>query len=386
MQLRIPCTIMRGGTSKGVFFKRQDLPEDEERQNAVILSAFGSPDPYGRQLDGLGGATSVTSKVAIVSPRQGELNTVDYTFGQVSITAAIVDRRGNCGNISSAVGPYAIDEGMVTAQEPETTVRIFNTNTGKYITARVPVEDGKAKFEGTFQIAGVPGMGACISLEFADPGGAVTGKLLPTGRPVNIVESDYGRFEVSIVDAANPVVFVRARDLGLEGPELPDDMLAKPALLSQLESIRAAAAVMIGLASNVEDATRRSPAVPKIALVSASRAYTMTSGLELAGSEFDLTARIMSMGKPHNAYAITGAICTAGAAQIRGTVVHEMIPAGYVPSSEIRIGHPSGVIVVAAQVDVAGVEPKYTMATVFRTARRIMDGYVYVPSQQQGCR
>lgn len=379
MQRRIPCVIMRGGTSKGVFFRKEDLPEDLELQDQVILAAFGSPDPYGRQINGLGGATSTTSKVAIISPRPGEPNTVDYTFGQVSITAPLVDRKGNCGNISSAVGPYAIDEGMVEAQEPETTVRIYNTNTRKYILARVPVENGKAKVEGDYRIAGIPGTGARISLDFERPGGAVTGRLLPTGRVREMLPTENGPFEVSIVDAANPLVFVRAEDLGLKGGELPYQVDSDPELLARIESIRAAAAVRIGLAKDAADATRNSPAVPKIAFVSPPDDYLMTSGVKMPAGDIDLVARIMSMGKLHSAYAITGAICTAGAARLEGTIVHDMIPAERRASSGVRIGHPSGAVEVNVRLDTSGAGPEYLCATVYRTARRLLDGFVYVP-------
>jgi len=370
---------MRGGTSKGVFFRAEDLPADLERQDQVILAAFGSPDPYGRQIDGLGGATSTTSKVAIISPRPGEADTVDYTFGQVSITAPLVDRKGNCGNLSAAVGPYAIDEGLVEVREPVTTVRIYNTNTRKYILARVPVENGKAKVEGDYRIAGVPGTGAKVSLEFERPGGAVTGRLLPTGRAQEVLETDAGPVTVSIVDAANPVVFVRAQDLGLKGTELPQEVDSDPELLARIESIRAAAAVRIGLARDPADATRNSPAVPKIAFVSPPADYVLTSGVKMPAEDVDLVARIMSMGKLHSAYAITGAICTAGAARLEGTVVHEMVPAQRRASTDVRIGHPSGAVEVGVQLDTRGPEPEYVCATVYRTARRIMEGFVYVP-------
>ncbi len=377
MQRRISCTIMRGGTSKGVFFKKKELPNDLERQDRVILAAFGSPDPYGRQINGLGGATSTTSKVAIISPREGEPNTVDYTFGQVSITSALVDRKGNCGNISSAVGPYAIDEGMVEVREPETLVRIYNTNTKKYILARVPVEQGRAKVEGDYEIAGIPGTGARVSLEFHRPGGSVTGKLLPTGRPVDVVDTLFGSIEVSIVDAANPVVFFQAQDLGLKGWELPSAIDSNPELLAKIENIRGAAAVKIGMAKDLADATKNSPAVPKIAFISPAVEYAMTSGVKMQASQIDFVARIMSMGKLHSAYAITGAICTAGAARIPGTIVNQMLGSGR-QGSEICLGHPSGSVAVDVNIRPAKGEPEYECATVYRTARRILDGFVYV--------
>lgn len=375
---------MRGGTSKGVFFKKQDLPADLAGQDAVILAAFGSPDPYGRQINGLGGATSTTSKVAIISPREGEPNTVDYTFGQVSITSALVDRKGNCGNISSAVGPYAVDEGMVQVQGDEASVRIYNTNTRKYIISRFPLDNGKAKVEGDYQIAGVPGTGARVALDFERPGGSVTGRLLPTGKAREVLETRFGPVEVSIVDAANPLVFVRARDLGLTGTELPGRVDSDAELLARIEAIRAAAAVRIGLATDPADATRNSPAVPKIAFVAPAADYAMTSGVKMAAGEIDFLARIMSMGRLHAAYAITGAVCTAGAAKIEGTVVQEMVSPARAASPEVRFGHPGGSVAVKVTMEAGAAEPAYVVATVYRTARRIMDGHVYVPAALLG--
>ncbi len=384
MQKRIPCTIMRGGTSRGVFFRKENLPTDLAKQDAVIQAAFGSPDAYGRQLNGLGGATSTTSKVAIISPREGEPGTVNYTFGQVGITNTLVDRKGNCGNISSAVGPYAVDEGLVPVSGGEARVRIYNTNTKKYIISRFPLENGKAKVEGDFQIAGVPGSGALVSLDFEQPGGSVTGKLLPTGLAREVLQTRVGPVEVSIVDAANPLVFVRAKDLGLTGVELPSRVDSDPELLARLEAIRAAAAVRVGLAKDWDDATRNCPAVPKIAFVAPPADYTMTSGVRMAAADVDFLARIMSMGKLHAAYAITGAVCTAGAARIVGTLVHEMVAAGKSSDDEVCLGHPGGSVTAKVVMTGPAENPTYVVATVYRTARRIMDGFVYVPAELLG--
>lgn len=379
MQRRIPCTIMRGGTSKAVFFREEDLPQDIAGQDRILLAALGNPDPHGRLVDGLGGPISSTNKIAIIGLRQGEPNTVNYTFGQGSHTNALIDRAGNCGNISSAVGPYAIDEGLVEVQEPETIVRIYNTNTRKYIISHVMVEGGKAKVEGDYEIAGVPGKGALVALNFASPGGAATGKLLPTGRSQESLDTAFGPIVVSIVDAANPFVFVRSQDLGLVGTELPAQVDAQPGLAARLESIRAAAAVKIGLAATEVEATAKSPAIPKIAFVSPAAEYAMTSGVVMRASDVDLVARMLSMGKTHGAYPVTGAIGTAGAARIPGTVVHDMIAAERRSVMEVRIGHPSGSIEVKADVTTDGPEPQYLCGTLYRTARRIMDGFVYVP-------
>jgi len=224
------------------------LPDDIVSQDRILLAALGNPDPFNRLVDGLGGPISSTSKVAIINKRHGEPNTVDYAFGQGSPANALIDRGGNCGNISSAVGPYAVDEGLVEVREPETIVRVYNTNTKKYIIEHVLVEGGKAKVEGDYQIAGVPGTGAIVALDFESPGGTRTGKLLPTGHAQETLDTESGPIAVSIVDAANPFVFVRARDLGLIGTELPKEVDSNRELSARLESIRAAATVKMGLA------------------------------------------------------------------------------------------------------------------------------------------
>lgn len=378
MQKRIPCVIMRGGTSRALFFRREDLPDDIPSQDKILLAALGNPDPTGRLVDGLGGPISSTSKVAIISKRAGEPNAVDYTFGQGSHKNALIDREGNCGNISSAVGPYAIDEGLVDVTEPETIVRIYNTNTKKYIIAHVPVENGKAKVEGDYAIASVPGNGARVALDFESPGGTRTGKLLPTGNPHDILETETGPIIASLVDAANPLVFVRARDLGLSGTELPDQIEANVELMKRLEHIRAAAAVQMGLARDWADATQRVQSVPKIAFVSAPANYTISGGILISASEMDVVVRMLSMGIPHGAYPITGAVGTAGAARITGTVVQEMVPPAQQHSPTVRLAHPSGTIQVRADVRIEEGQFKYVCGTVYRTARRIMEGFVYI--------
>lgn len=381
MQRRISCTIMRGGTSRALFFRREDLPVDIATQDRVLLAALGNPDPTGRLVDGLGGPISSTSKVAIISARSGEPNTVDYTFGQGSHKNGLIDREGNCGNISAAVGPFAIDEGLVEAHEPETIVRIYNTNTKKYIIAHVPVEGGKAKVEGDYEIAGVPGTGARVALDFESPGGARTGRLLPTGKPQETLDTEFGPVVVSLVDAANPFVFVRARDLGLVGTELPNQIESNLELMARLEGIRAAAAVRMGLARDWKEATQKVRSVPKIAFVSPPADYQMGGGLVISAGEIDVVARMLSMGIPHGAYPITGAVGTAGAARVEGTVVYEMVPPERRESPDVRIGHPSGSIQVQADVRLDGSEFKYLCGTVYRTARRIMDGFIYVPEE-----
>jgi len=379
VQLRIPAVFMRGGTSRAIFFREADLPSDPAVRDRIILAAMGSPDSYGRQLDGMGGGISSLSKVAIIAPPGRPDADVNYTFGQVSVTDALVDYTGNCGNISSAVGPYAIDEGLVPVpREGEGTVRIHNTNTRKIIVARVPVRDGQAAAEGDFVLQGVSGTGARIALEFLDPGGAVTGKLLPTGTVKDVLEiPGIGGLMVSVVDATNPMVFVRAADLGLQGTEHPEAIDRNTALTTRLEQIRATVAVRIGLAGTTEEASRKSPAVPKIALVSPPVLYRDLSGAEVPATSTDICARVMSMGKAHRAFALTAAMCLAVAARIPGTVVQEAVgPAAADPSSDIRLGHPSGVLPIAASVRGGHAEK----VIVYRTARRLMEGSIRIPS------
>ncbi len=298
MGVRIRSVFMRGGTSKGLFFREKDLPKDPALRDSIFLRVMGSPDP--RQIDGLGSGFSSASKVAVVAPPEKPGQPLRYTFGQVSVTTPMVDYRGNCGNLSAAVGPFAIDEGMVEAVDPVTTVEILNTNTGKIIFAEVPVREGRAVVEGDCSISGVRGTGAPILLRFEDPGGAVTGSLLPTGNRVDrMAVPGRGDLEVSIVDAGNPTVFVRAKDLDLSGSESPEEIDADAGLLSTLEGIRGLAAERCGLVSDAAEAAHRSPAVPKVAIISAPSA---------SAEEVHLSATILSMGKAHRAYALTGAI------------------------------------------------------------------------------
>ncbi len=372
---------MRGGTSRAVFFHRADLPADPEIRDRVILKIYGGGDPYGRQLDGLGGATSVTSKTAIIGPASVPDADVDYTFGQVSVTTPLIDYGGNCGNISSAVGPFAIEEGFVRATDPVTTVRIWQTNTNKRIIAHVPTSNGVPQVDGDYAVDGVPGTGAMILLEFLDPGGSMTGRLLPTGRPTDALEvPGLGTLSVSLVDAANPVVFVRPSDLGLSGLEMPDRVDGDPALLARIEAIRAHAAVRFDLAHTPAEATAKSPGVPKIAFVTSSATYLSTAGRPVDAEQVDVVGRIMTMGRLHRAYALTGAICTAVAARVEGTLVHAAARPGAEGERTVRIGHPAGIIEVGADVRLR--DGTWTVAQVAtrRTARRLMEGAALIPA------
>lgn len=381
MQRRVRAVVMRGGTSRAVFFHREDLPADPELRDRVILKIYGGGDPYGRQIDGLGGATSVTSKTAIIGPPSAPDADVDYTFGQVSVGTALIDYGGNCGNISSAVGPFAIEEGLVRATGPMTQVRIWQTNTRKRIIAHVPTMGGLPQVEGEYAIDGIPGAGAMILLEFLNPGGSMTGRLLPTGRPTEALEvPGVGTVVVSLVDAANPVVFVRPADLGLTGVETADRVDGDPELLSRIESIRAHAAVRIGLARSASEATERSPGVPKIAFVTGPADYAASDGRVVAGSQIDLVGRIMTMGRLHRAYALTGGICTAVAAQIEGTLVSGASRVAGPGERTVRIGHPSGVIEVGVDVRHSGGTWSVEKVTTRRTARRLMEGAALIPA------
>jgi 2-methylaconitate cis-trans-isomerase PrpF len=373
---RIRAAIIRGGTSKGVFLLADDLPADPALKDQVILSIFGSPDP--RQIDGLGGADPLTSKVAIVSRSSRADADVDYTIGYVGIDKARVDYEGNCGNISQGVGPFAVDEGFVRITEPITRVRIFNTNTNKIIEAEVPVRDGAALAEGDFVMDGVPGSNAKIVLNFINSAGSKTGKLLPTGNVVDPMKLADGRtIRVSLIDAANPAVFVKAEDVGFTGRELPDDARSKPQILSVMEEMRIKAAIMMKLASGPD---KVSPAVPKVALVAPPQDYRTITGESVLQGNCDLLARTKALAVMHKAYAVTGGICVSAAARIEGTVVHEIARPDTTESGIVRVGHPSGVLsfVVSLRKTPSG-DFELTQAAVAGTARRIMDGYVYVP-------
>ena len=381
MQVRIPAVYMRGGTSKAVFFHENHLPKDPEIGDRVIMAAFGSPDPNRRQIDGMGGAVSSTSKVAVIGVSGDPNYDVDYHFGQVSIDKPKIGYTGNCGNISSAVGPYAIDEGLVKAEEPITRVRIYQTNTKKLIIAEVPTKKGYYNEEGDYAIDGVPGTGGKVTLHFVDPSGSVTGRLLPTGNVKDVIEiPGMGQVTVSIVDAANPVVFVRARDLGLKGTEI-DEIDGSVEIRQTLESIRGSVAVMMGLASSTKEASEISQDVPKMAFVSEPQDYRAVTGRIVRKEEIHLTARIMSMGTLHKSFALTGAICTAGAARMEGTILQSLLDKNHWEGKEIRIGHPGGIIPVGAEVNKKDPHYEYKEAVVGRTARRLMDGYVYVPER-----
>ena len=377
-QLRIPAVFMRGGTSNAVVFHAKDLPQDRALWDEIFLAAIGSPDPYGRQLDGMGGGISSLSKVCIVGPSSRPDADIDYTFAQVQVKDAKVDFSGNCGNMSSAMGPFAVDEGLVKVQGKEALVRVHNTNTHKIIWSRFPLDEGLAAVDGDLAIPGVAGTGAPVRLEFRDPGGATTGKLLPTGNVVDTLDvPGYGKFRVSMVDAANACVFVPARDLGLTGTEMPDALDNDAALLKKLAAIRIAASIAMGIAKTPEEAMQRR-VVPFVGFVSPAQGARALSGETINEADIDLTGRMISNGQPHRALPLTASLCMAVAARVEGSVVHEANRAADNPDREIRIAMPSGVLTVAATVRRKDGAWHAEQGAFYRTQRRLFEGAVLV--------
>jgi 2-methylaconitate cis-trans-isomerase PrpF len=378
-QQRIPAVFMRGGTSKAVIFHARDLPADRSAWDAIFLQLMGSPDPSMRQLDGMGGGVSSLSKVCIIGPATRPDADVDYTFAQIGIDRATVDYSGNCGNMSGAVGPFAVDEGLVPRPlDGQAVVRIHNTNTGKIIVSRFQMDGDEAAVAGDLTIDGVSGEGAPVRLEFMAPGGAKTGRLLPTGRAVDVLEiPTLGRIPVTMVDAANPCVFVDAAVLGQSGTDLPAGLERNTGLLAKLDAIRLAASVAMGLAPDIATAATI-VSVPKVAMVSRPAPADTLSGRKLAPGDMDIAVRMISVGQPHRAVPVTGATCLAIATRIPGSVPAQLSGA-ILQDRAIRIAQPSGVTVVDARVvaDPAasgGFHAEY--GAVYRTARRLFEGRV----------
>ena len=371
-QNRISATYYRGGTSRGLMFARSSLPTNQSDWGPIFADALGSPDPNGRQLDGLGTGLSSLSKVCVVGPSQRSGMDVDYTFVQVGVRDGVVDYSSNCGNMSSAVGPFAVEEGMMgEGADGRVEVRIWNTNTGKMIKAAFEVEGGEAVVHGDLKIAGVAGTGARIELAFVEPGGSRTGMVLPTERVVDEFEEEGGeRVRASCVDVANPCVFVNAESFGVEGKVLPDEAEARPSLLKRLEGVRRKAGLAMGLAEN-ENGVPES--VPKIIMVSRSKSYRSISGETIGEQQCDLVVRSVSGTSFHRAVQITGALATAVACKLEGSVANEVVAKKKVNESGITLGHPSGTIMVTAKFDEGTVKE----ASVFRTARRLMQGQVF---------
>ena len=371
-QIALPAVFMRGGTSKGLFFHRRDLPAARSEWDALFLAALGSPDPHGRQLDGMGGGISSLSKVVVVSPSERPGVDLDYLFGQVAVERARVDYRSNCGNLTAAVGPFAVDEGLVQASDGMAALTLHNCNLGQTIETRFAVAKGRAVVEGDTVLDGVAGRGAPIGLSFLEPGGAVTGRLLPSGRTRDVLEvPGAGPVEATLIDASTALVIVHAENVGATGIESPEKIEADPALAARLEAIRRAGAAAMGLDPETES-------VPKVAFVAPPADAPTLSGAHLAADSVDLTARAVSMGRPHRALPLTAALAFAAAARIPGTLAAEAARPGI--SNTVRLGHPSGVAEIA--VDLAAADPPHiARLTVTRTARRLMEGRVLVPAR-----
>ena len=388
-QIRIPATYMRGGTSKGVFFRLQDLPAKAQvpgaARDALLLRVIGSPDPYGKQIDGMGGATSSTSKTVIVAKSSRADHDVDYTFGQVAIDTAFVDWSGNCGNLSAAVGPFAISTGLIDASKvPKngvSTVRIWQTNIGKTILAHVPITDGAVQETGDFELDGVTFPAAEVQLEFLDPAdegeGDAGGSMFPTGKLVDELEvPGLGKLEATMINAGIPTIFVNAHAVGYEGTELQDAINGDAEALAKFEQIRAYGAVRMGLIKNIDEAAKRQH-TPKVAFVAKPVDYVSSSGRKVAASQIDLNVRALSMGKLHHAMMGTAAVAIGTAAAIPGTLVS--LAAGGEARSSLRFGHPSGTLRVGAEARQVDGEWVVTRVIMSRSARVLMEGWVRVP-------
>jgi len=394
-QIRIPATYLRGGTSKGVFFRLQDLPAAAQQpgaaRDALLLRVTGSPDPYGKQIDGMGGATSSTSKAVIVSPSTRPGHDVDYLFGQVAIDSPFVDWSGNCGNLSAAVGPFAIASGLVASgripHDGVCTVRIWQANIGKTIVAHVPVAGGQVQEAGDFALDGVAFPAAEVLLEFLDPadggkGGEGGGSaLFPTGQLVDTLDvPGVGRLQATLINAGIPTIFLNARDVGCTGTELQDAINGDAAALARFEAIRAWGAVKMGLIHDVAEAATRQH-TPKLAFVAPPADYVASSGTAVRAADIDLLVRALSMGKLHHAMMGTAAVAIGAAAAVPGTLVHQAASGGprtAVPGS-VRFGHPSGTLRVGAEAALVNGQWRVTKALMSRSARTLMEGWVRVP-------
>ncbi|HEX4327509.1 MAG TPA: 2-methylaconitate cis-trans isomerase PrpF [Burkholderiales bacterium] len=388
-QVAVRATYMRGGTSKGVFFTPEDMPEATRlpgaARDAFLRRVIGSPDPYGKQIDGMGAATSSTSKTVIISKSTRPDCDVDYLFGQVAIDAPLVDWGGNCGNLTSAVGPFAIRRGLVAApRDGDAVVRIWQANIGKKIIAHVPMEDGEVVELGDFELDGVTFPAAEVKLEFLDPGAdedSAGGAMFPTGNTIDRLQiPGIGEVETTLINAGNPTVFIDAARLGLKGTETQDEVNGNPELLRTLETIRAHATVAMGLAATPQEASEKHQHVPKIAFAAAPASYRVSSGKTLEASDMEIIVRIMSMGKLHHAMTGTGAVAIAVACAIPGTILRRIL--GDKQPQRVRFGHTAGTLSVGAEAKQIDGEWKVTKALMSRSARRLMEGVVLVPENR----
>lgn len=365
---RIPFTYLRGGTSRGIFFHKKDLPADRNLWNDIFLKTIGIP-ASAAELP-IMGTDFPTKKIAVISTPESGPADVEYHFFQTDPEHGLVDDRGTCGNMASAVGPFAIDEGMVRAAEPESTVRIYNRNTKRIITARVQVRNGISLVSGNERIPGVPGVGSPVYLDFEKPGGGFSGSLFPTGNKTDILDlPGHGKLPVTIIDCVNPIVMLRAQDAGLSGSEIKE-LERLPDVLDKIETARGVAARMLGLVSCWTEAKRTSTYIPHVAIVSPPRSYTDIGGNALSAGQMDICCRAV-FTKPHKTYPVGAAVATAAAAAIRGTVASECLNA--VPRGEVLIGHPAGIMRVGLDIN----KDEVVRGTVVRTARRLFDGVLY---------
>jgi probable AcnD-accessory protein PrpF len=387
-QIRIPATYIRGGTSKGVFFRLQDLPEAAQvpgkARDALLMRVIGSPDPYGKQIDGMGGATSSTSKTVILSKSTRPDHDVDYLFGQVSIDSAFVDWSGNCGNLSAAVGPFSISAGLIdparVPRDGTAVIRIWQANISKTIIAHVPITAGSVQETGDFELDGVTFPAAEVQLEFMDPAAeedGAGGSMFPTGHLVDDLEvPGIGVLKATMINAGIPTIFLNAAEIGYTGTELQDAINSDPKALAKFETIRAHGAVKMGLIAHVDEAAKRQH-TPKVAFVARPADYAASSGKPVKGAEIDLLVRAMSMGKLHHAMMGTAAVAIGTAAAIPGTLVN--LAAGGGPRDAVRFGHPSGTLRVGAQAIQEGSDWVVKKAIMSRSARVLMEGWVRVP-------
>lgn len=387
-QIKIPATYMRGGTSKGVFFKLDHLPERAQiagqARDQLLLRVIGSPDPYGKQIDGMGGATSSTSKTVILAKSSQPNHDVDYLFGQVSIDKAFVDWSGNCGNLTAAVGSFAISNGLVAADRiPENgicTVRIWQANIHKTIIAHVPITQGQVQETGDFELDGVTFPAAEVQIEFLDPAddGEDGGAMFPTGNVVDNLEvPEIGTFQATLINAGIPTIFLNAEEIGYNGTELQDDINSDVAALARFEKIRAYGAVKMGLIRDISEAANRQH-TPKVAFVSKPKSYTSSSGKQVSETDTDLLVRALSMGKLHHAMMGTAAVAIGTAAAIPNTLVN--LAAGGGEREAVRFGHPSGTLRVGAQALNEKGQWVVKKAIMSRSARVLMEGWVRVPA------
>lgn len=378
-QLRIPAVYMRGGSSKGVFFHARDLPPAGPARDALLLRVIGSPDPYGKQIDGMGGATSSTSKVVVITPSCRPDCDVDYLFGAPAIESPVIDWSGNCGNLSAAVGPFAISEGLVEApRDGLAMVRIWQANLGKRILAHVPMVNGEVQEEGDFRFDGVAFPAAEVVLDFLDPAGT-DGSVLPSGQLVGELDvPGLGRLPVTLLNAGNPTVFAYAESFGLSGTETQAQVNGDAALLERLEAVRATGAVAMGLARTAAQATVERPHTPKLCLIAPPQTYQVAGGKQVPAEAIDVIARMISMGKLHHAIPGTGAVAVAVAAALPGTLVNRLT--GDLGGRQVRMGHTAGTVVVGAQAREIDGSWQVEKASMSRSARRLMEGWVRVPA------